>query len=122
MNDKLQSMWDQQREFMQLLCKKRNFPKFPVDMTTKEGQKFLKSITHDCQDELAEANQVLRNSKNHRETNVSDFDREHYVEEICDAMHYMLEIVIASGISIDEFYEAYMSKGAVNVKRINEGY
>ena len=50
--DKLQEMWDQQRKFMELLQVSRNFPEFPIDMTSKFGQKYLKGITHECMHEL----------------------------------------------------------------------
>ena len=120
--DKLISMFTQQEEFMSLLKKKRNFPNFPVDLETKVGQNTLKEITHNCMDELFEANQELKNSKQHRATEVSGFNRDAYVEELVDALHYFFEIVIASGVSSDELYDAYMKKGDINTKRIENGY
>lgn len=120
--DKLEEMWKQQREFMEFLQERRDFPQFPVDMRTKPGQKLLKAITHECMHELFEANQALKNSKDHRVTNVNEFSREHYVEELCDALHYFFEIAILSGISLDELYDAYMKKGEINVDRIENGY
>ena len=122
MSDKLKEMWDQQSSFMKLLQQKRNFPEFPVDPTSKSGQKFLKGITHECMHELFEANQALKNSKDHRETDVNDFDREHYLEELVDALHYFFEIAILSGITVDDLHEAYMKKGHVNIQRIENGY
>lgn len=118
---KLESMFVQQREFMELLQKKRNFPEFPVDLSSKEGHKFLKTISYECADELHEARQHLKN-KPHRATIVTDVDRGAYIEELCDALHFFIEIVIASGISVDELYDSYMLKGEVNVERIEGGY
>jgi len=120
--DKLQEMWSQQEDFMNLLKTRRNFPEFPVDMTTKSGQKFLKGITHECMHELFEANLLLKNSKDHRMTDVSDFSREDYVEELVDALHYFFEIAISSGVSMDELHDAYMKKGRINIDRIENGY
>lgn len=120
--DRLSEMWEQQHDFMKLLCERRGFPQFPVDMKTKVGQRFLKGITYDCMDELFEANQELKNSKGHRATEISELDREAYVEELVDALHYFFEIVIASGVTLDEMHEAYMKKGEVNRKRIESGY
>jgi len=120
--DKLQMMWDQQHKFMELLQKTRNFPEFPVDITSKPGQKFLKGITHECMHELFEANLILKNSKDHRATDVSEFDRDSYVEELVDALHYFFEIAITSGVSMEELYQAYMKKGEVNFSRIENGY
>ncbi len=115
-------MWDQQRKFMILLQEKRNFPQFPIDLTTKDGQKFVKTITHECMHELFEANLLLKNSKLHRTTDINEFDKELYKEEICDALHYLIEIAILSGINVDELYNSYMKKGEINFNRINEGY
>lgn len=120
--DKLQQMWEQQEAFMKLLQTYRNFPTFPVDTTGKIGQKFLKGITHECMHELFEANLLLKNSKDHRATDVSDFNREDYVEELVDALHYFFEIAICSGVSMEELYEAYMKKGQININRIENGY
>jgi hypothetical protein len=122
MSDKLDKMWQQQKQFMDLLREKREFPSFPVDTSTKSGQKILKSITHECMHELFEANLLLKNSKDHRATDLRDFDREAYVEELCDALHYFFEIAILSGISIEELYQAYMKKGETNVNRVEKGY
>ncbi len=107
---------------MRLLIEKRNFPDFPVDIKSKEGQKFLKSITHDCMGELFEANQHLKNSKGHRVTEITDIDREAYIEELVDALHFFFEIVILSGVSLDELCESYLRKGDTNVDRIMKGY
>ena len=122
MSSKLEKMWQQQHDFMRLLQQKRGFPEFPVDISSKDGQRFLKGITHDCMDELFEANQHLKNSKNHRATEVRDVDRPAYVEELVDALHYFFEIAISSGISLDELYDAYLKKGEINESRIKNGY
>lgn len=116
----LKEMIEQQEQFMRLLQQKRGFPNFPVDILTKDGQKFLKSITHECQHELFEANQKLTNSKDHRVTELKDIDKDAYLEELVDSLHYFFEIVIASGITSEQLYDAYMKKGEKNVKRITE--
>jgi dUTPase len=121
MDDKLLQMYEQQKSFMRLLQEKRGFPAFPVDLTSKAGQKFVKTISYECADELHEARQHLKN-KDHRATTINEIDRAEYVEELTDALHYFFEIIIASGISMDEMFEAYMKKGEINTTRINEGY
>lgn len=120
--DRLRDMWRQQHEFVQLLCKKRNFPDAPVDLASKSGQKFLKNITYECMGELFEANQELKNSKAHRVTEIAEIDRSAYLEELVDSLHYFFEIAIYSGISLDELYEAYMTKGDTNKNRIENSY
>lgn len=118
----LDDMWKQQEEFMNLLKEKRGFPQFPVDITSKDGQKLLKDISHHMMDELFEANQHLKNSKSHRATEIKEIDREAYVEELVDALHLFFEVCIASGVTKSELYDVYMRKGDVNTARITTGY
>ena len=120
--DRLQQMWDQQEGFMRLLQQKRGFPDFPTDLASKKGQQFLKDIRNHMMEELYEAGQHLKNAKSHRATEIPEVDREAYREELCDALHLFFELAIASGLTLDELFRAYMQKGDTNVKRINEGY
>lgn len=121
-NDRLKQMWEQQEAFMRLLQEKRNFPQFPTDITSKKGQQFLKDIRNHLMEELFEAGQHLKNAKSHRATELPEVDREAYKEELVDALHLYFELVIASGVSLDELHEAYMAKGEVNFDRIKNGY
>jgi len=120
--DHLDAMFAQQGDFMRLLQRERNFPEFPVDIKSKSGQKLIKDISHDCMHELFEAVHLLKNSKNHRKTEVEEFDRESFLEELVDAQHFLIEICILSGISPREFFKAYMKKGTINSSRILGGY
>ena len=82
--DMLNKMFSQQREFMNLLKEKRNFPEFPVDLSTKQGQKFVKSISHECMHELFESVQLLSDSKDHKNSLSGDFNKEKFLEELAD--------------------------------------
>jgi predicted house-cleaning noncanonical NTP pyrophosphatase (MazG superfamily) len=73
-------------------------------------------------EEMYEACVLLKNSKHHRATEVKEFDREMYLEELSDAMHYLIEIVIASGFSMSEFKKVFLEKGEKNKNRIKLGY
>lgn len=120
--DKLDDMFLQQEQFMRLLQEKRTFPDFPVDLSTKSGQKLVKEVSYECADELHEARQLLKNSKSHRATEITEFDRDDYVEELSDALHYFFEVVILSGVTQQELFESFMKKGEKNVNRIKNGY
>lgn len=122
MTDKFEEMYAQQRSFNELLRDERNHPDFPLDLSVKKNQQFLKSLAHECMHELFEANLLLKNSKRHRATEMAEFDRESYKEELVDVLHYFLGIVIYSGISCDELYDAFVKKGEVNVDRVKNGY
>lgn len=121
-SDMLVTMYEQQREFNGLLRDHRNQPDFPLDLSLKESQKLLKDIASECMHELFEANHHLKNSKTHRATDLPDFDRESYKEELCDALHYFFGILVYSGITADEIFDAYMRKGKINFQRITSGY
>lgn len=120
--DRLKRMWDQQVAFMLLLQERRGFPEFPTDVASKKGQQFLKDIRNHLMEELFEAGQHLKNAKSHRATEIPDVDREAYLEELVDALHLYFELVIASGITLDELTQAYLKKGDVNFERIKGGY
>lgn len=121
-DDRLIAMWNQQASFVKLLQEKRDFPNLPVDLSSKDGQKLLKNITHHIQDELHEASQHLKNSKSHRATLIPEFNRVAYIEELVDALHLYFELAQAAGVTLDELYDAYIDKGEINFERINSGY
>jgi hypothetical protein len=118
----LRGMFELQRSFMELLQAKRGFPQFPVDTRSRDGQRLLQDTAHYAMDELHEAMQHLKNSKAHRATEVSDFDRQKYVEELVDHLHYFVELCILSGITDDELHAAYVAKDGVNRMRVHDGY
>lgn len=118
----IRTLWDQQVAFMRLLQERRGFPEFPTDISSKKGQQFLEGITFHMMKELFEAGQHLKNSKAHRATEVPEVDREAYKEELVDALHLYFELVIASGITLEELVEAYLAKGELNIHRIENGY
>ena len=37
-------------------------------------------------------------------------------------IHYFFEILIFSGVSMEDLFSAYMKKGEINFKRIEQGY
>ena len=121
-NQTLKKMFEQQEKFISLLVEKRDHPQFPVDMSSKDGQRFVRALIHECVAELFEAAVELRNSKRHRATEIDEFNKEAFLEELVDAMHYLVGIVICSGFTAEQFQEMYLKKGKINIDRINGGY
>jgi hypothetical protein len=119
---KFERMFDQQETFIKLLQEKRDHPATPLDLSLKESQQFLKHLSHECMHELFESNMLLKNSKRHRVTDLPDFDRDAYMEELSDVLHYLIGILVCSGISFQEIYDMYVKKGQINIDRINGGY
>lgn len=121
MSDMLQKIFVKQQEFMEMLREHDKFPEYPVDLTTKPGQRFVREIAFNLIEELMEASFCLRN-KMHRLTDESSFDRPHYVEELGDALAYFIEICVVSGITADELYTEYSRKNRVVRERLQKGY
>jgi len=120
--DKLIQMFEQQAEFMKLLQKTRAFPEWPVDISNKKDQQLCREIMLSSVEEYFEAMQHLKNWKKHRATEVKDINQDEFLEELCDMMHYFIELLLIVGISADDFFNAYISKGNINKVRIKQGY
>ena len=124
-HDKLDEVFRMQEAFMHVLQKRDGtdvMPAWPVDLTKKSSQQLCKSLAFDSMGELFEAVQHLKNSKPHRKTEIKEFDRESFKEELIDAFKYFLELLIFAGVTPTEFFEAYVKKDAVIHKRVTGGY
>lgn len=119
--DKLEDAFQKQREFMEMLVEADKLPEFPIDLTTKYGQRQIKEIVWNLVEELAEASFTLKN-RMHRVTDHTDLDFEHYREELGDAFAFFLEICLMSGISPHELHAEYLRKNAIVKKRLEGGY
>ena len=71
---------------------------------------------------MFEALQHLKNWKPHRMTEFHEFDREEFLEEIVDAFNYFFSIVVLTGHTAEDLYEAYVKKDNIIHKRLNDGY
>ena len=120
-NDRLEDMFDRQKAFMSILEAHDKLPMWPIDLTTKQGQRMIKEVMHELHGELFEATYTLKN-RMHRVTDDREFDREHYVEELGDAVAYFMEVCIMSGISSEELYKEYCRKNKIVKERFENGY
>lgn len=120
-SDKLDRAFVLQRTFMDMLREHDKLPEFPVDLTTKPGQRLIRETILNLIEELMEASFCLRN-KVHRLTDDRTFDRAHYVEELGDAFAFLLEVCVLSGIDANELYDEYSRKNVAVKKRLEDGY
>lgn len=120
-DDKLEDMFKRQVEFMEMLRQNDKLPEYPVDMTSKPGQRLIKETIFNLCEELFEASFTLKN-RVHRLTDARLYDRDHYREELGDALAYFLEVCILSGFSPQEIYEEYCAKNATVRERLQKGY
>ena len=107
---------------MLLLKQHRNFPNWPIDIKSKAGQQLCREIVFSSVEEYFEALQHLKNWKSHRVTEVKKIQKDKFLEELCDMLHYFIELLIVVGIRPDELYDAYMKKGKINEERIKGNY
>jgi dimeric dUTPase (all-alpha-NTP-PPase superfamily) len=91
-----------------------------IGLDTPEAQKQLREFAEYVVEELMEAMNCLRN-KPWVKTQVTT-DAEHYYEELGDALHFFVELLILSGLSAHDVHKLYMRKNKVNHKRIETMY
>lgn len=119
--DMLYDCFKRQNKFMELLRDNDKMPEYPVDLTTKMGQRLIKETVFNCIEEMCEASFTLKN-RMHRLTDDKTLDVQHYKEELGDAFAFLLEIFILSGFSADDLYEEYCRKNKVVTERLARGY
>jgi hypothetical protein len=106
---------------MELLKDNEKMPEWPIDITSKPGQRLIKETLFNMIEELAEASFTLKN-RMHRLTDARVLDVEHYKEELGDALAFFMEACILSGISPQDLYNEYCRKNEVVVNRLKNGY
>jgi NTP pyrophosphatase (non-canonical NTP hydrolase) len=119
--DSLRTMFERQLEFMRLLKDADKLPEWPIDLTSKYGQRQIKELIFAMIEEITEASFILKN-RTHRFTDHTDVDFAHFREELADALAYFIEICIFSGISPVELFEEYCKKNEVVTRRARDGY
>lgn len=120
-NDRLEDIFKRQEAFMEELRSADRLPEWPVDLTTKPGQRLIKETIYNSIEELMEASFTLKN-KMHRLTDVRSLDIDHYKEELGDALAFFVEICIFSGIDANELHKEYCRKNSEVFERIRKGY
>jgi len=97
------------------------FPKeIPLNLDSPQAQLRLKEFAWRITEELAEAMSCLKNKpwkSTHMET-----DKSHYFEELADAFHFFVEMVILSGLDANGLTDIYFRKSEVNKFRQRSNY
>lgn len=123
MKDRLQTMFALQEELMQRYKENDDdFPEWPIDLRSKKQQKFVRDVLTNSAAEIFEAAVELRNHKQHRQTEILEFDREKFLIEIIDAQKFLFEACIMLNITAEEFMDAYVRKNNVCHERLNDRY
>jgi|TARA_Y100000034_G_C6697535_1_gene307418 hypothetical protein len=122
--DKLNTIFHMRDAFMKEM---RNHipeaqPDLPVNLGDKEGQQYCRDLALRGVEEMFEALQHLKNWKTHRLTEMPDFDRDKFLEEVVDAFNYFFSLLRAVDCDADEFFDAYVKKDKIIHERIKKKY
>jgi dimeric dUTPase (all-alpha-NTP-PPase superfamily) len=117
-------MFELRRSFMESLNEKipGSTPISMVDLSSKEDQQICRDVALRGVEEMFEALQHLKNWKPHRQTEVSGFDRDKFLEEMVDAFNYFFSLLIMTGFDADDLFKEYLRKDEIIHKRLEEGY
>jgi hypothetical protein len=123
-NDNLKNLFDLRTSFMENLeeIKPGSYPSWPLDISSKRSQQVLRETALKGIEEMFEALQHLKNWKPHRSTDIPEFDREAFLEEVVDAFNYFLSVLVLVGVNEEEFFQSYVKKDEVIRKRLLSGY
>lgn len=122
--DRLDQIFQMRHDFMSRMLEVMPHaqPNFPVDVTTKESQQYCRDLALRGVEEMFEALQHLKNWKTHRVTEISEFDRDNFLEEVVDAFNYFFALLVALDCSPEEFFEAYLKKDKIIHQRVTNKY
>ena len=125
LGDKLESIFRQQKA----LEKRYNFieknngeliPNLPLDVHTFDGQRRIRAIIYRITEELYEAGNCLRNKA--WKTSQVPCDTDHFLEELSDSFHFMIQLYIELGIGAEELCSLYFRKARINTFRQKTNY
>ena len=124
MSDKLESMFSLRERFMRAIQESHPeiYPEWPVDVSKKKNQQILRDTALKGVEEMFEALQHLKNWKPHRDTENPEFDREEFLEEVVDAFNYFLSLLVLTGVTAEELYNAYAKKDEIIHDRLRNNY
>ena len=124
MSDRLKQIFDFREEFMQLIKVKYqdSYPTWPIDLSEKKSQAVIRETALKGVEEMFEALGHLKNWKPHRETEMKEFNREEFLEEVVDSFNYFFSLLVLMGVDCNEFFEAFIKKDLIIRERLKAGY
>jgi hypothetical protein len=123
-SDKLDDIFAKREIFMCLIKEKfiDTYPDWPIDISQKNAQATVRETALKGVEEMFEALGHLKNWKPHRETEVPEFNRKEFLEEVVDSFNYFFSLLVLLGVDSEEFYEAFNDKDKIIKERIVKGY
>ena len=124
--DKLEAIFKRQTELMKKyhVIENKNgllqTEDVPVNLDCAKGQARLKDFAWRLTEEIGEAMNCLKN-KPWKQTQM-ETDKEHFYEEIADALHFFVELCILAGFDANTLASYYFGKSEVNKFRQETKY
>jgi dimeric dUTPase (all-alpha-NTP-PPase superfamily) len=95
----------------------------PHQLTGETRANYIRTMVLATTDELHEA---LRNTQwkpwSNRDVHWSLEEQNAYVDELIDAWHFFMNLLLVAGVNADEFFNGYLRKNNINHGRIDDGY
>jgi len=91
-----------------------------LDINSYAGQRRLKDFAWRVTEEIAEAMLTLKLRPWKQTPQLTDVD--HYVEELIDALHFFVELLLLSGLNAEQVAKLYLMKNEVNKFRQRSNY
>lgn len=95
-------------------------PSIPLDLDTFAGQERVRLLFYRITEEIYEAGNAMRN-KAWKQSQVPT-DKDHFLEELSDAFHFFIELMLELGLEAEDLYSLYFRKSEVNKFRIRSDY
>ena len=123
MEDRLLEIFRRREAFMKKLQESSGSGQlqWPLDLSIKENQQHVRDMALRGVEEMFEALQHLKNWKPHRKTEITEFDRGEFLEEIVDAFNYFLSILVLTGFDDKDLMAAYRKKDEIIFERLRTG-
>ena len=125
MSDRLKEIFDLRERFMDQIKEKYDdsYPSWPIkNLSEKKSQVVIRETALKGVEEMFEALGHLKNWKPHRETEMPDFEREEFLEEVVDSFNYFFSLLILMGVDSNEFFDAFIKKHDIIKDRLKKGY
>jgi len=123
-NDQLHEMFRLRRQFMRRIKEVHPsvYPDWPVDLSEKKSQQAIRDVALKGVEEMFEALGHLKNWKPHRTTEIKQFNKDEFLEEVVDAFNYFFSLLVLTGTSANDLFDAYKKKDDIIHSRLDENY
>lgn len=112
--DRLESIFDRQQAF-QMIVSNGDYPPTDPDHLMAEIRTQSLGVISEVNEALEETGWKPWATSNH-------INREAYLGELVDALHFLVNMALLAGITPDEIYQNYREKNLVNLRRQVTGY